>query len=121
MEPTVKEVLEGTKKSLLERGWCQNRVQTPTGERCLLGHLSWWNGGLGSECYSEENIKHRYWLSGYDMGRDFLINNLKKGSRGDAMVLSNWNDAPGRTKEEVLELLDKAIALCETNKTGETP
>lgn len=29
-----------------------------------------------------------------------------------AMYLTSWNDRPERTKEEVLELYDKAIASC---------
>ena len=33
--------------------------------------------------------------------------------------LGMWNDAPGRTKEEVLELYDKAIALASTEEGQE--
>lgn len=42
-------------------------------------------------------------------GVNETINFLRSLSGSDS--LTSWNDAPGRTQDEVLELLDKAICL----------
>lgn len=90
-------------KELIERGWCQrwiacdensNPVSIKSGKLpakfSLLGALIRAEAeGLGSYFFAY-NLLMRY------TGEDFT---------------GKWNDAKGRTKEEVIEVVDKAIAL----------
>ena len=81
-------------RSRIERGWCQGKMASPTGV-CAIGALS------GAVVY------------GHEAERAVKILNLAigEGSSQSWHDVIRWNDAPGRTKEEVLDLYDRAIAL----------
>ena len=51
-----------------------------------------------------------------DLGRMYLM----KAFGPSVNSIEMWNDAPGRTKEEVLALFDKAIAMAEADEAAET-
>lgn len=78
---------------ILERdGWCQGQYTNYRGEHCLAGAMGR-AAGL-SLFYEEEKV-----LSGL----------IKKDNPLDNIVC--WNDRLGRTKEQVIELLERAKEL----------
>jgi hypothetical protein len=86
---TIKETLVDMKQFLQDHNWIQKRLEDNKGGYCLLGALC----NVESEDYpSSATYK-------------FLCEHLQTPV-GD---LSSWNDAPGRTKDEVLAVLDQAI------------
>lgn len=84
-------------RALIERGWCQGEyAKDADGEAVGVREpraVAWCVRGA---CYAA-NVSA---LPLYDVQRD----------------LTNWNDHPGRTQAEVLNLFDEAIALA-TNPT----
>jgi hypothetical protein len=99
----IKDVLI-TARARCEKGWCQkaaavdaegNRVDTVSDEAvawCMLGGMV--------ECDYDT----------WDPARNLLMEFL------DGQYISQFNDTPGRTKEEVLAIFDKAIAAAEERK-----
>jgi hypothetical protein len=85
------EVLLLARERLLEKGWCTGKSWDPkTGKSCLFGAIT---------IVSEHDTVHPLVLASY------IERFLPKGCD-----LVTWNDTPGRTSEEILELLDKALA-----------
>ena len=91
----VKDILEKAITLLEEKGWFQHKA-TVTGQLCLVASLAWITK-QGEEYHEAYN----------------LLSGIAKGSSETYFFsLMEWNDAPGRTKEEVIELLKKGIASC---------
>lgn len=97
---TEREILRRAKEVLLERGLGKGVFQNEeTGAVCVRGAVGLATKGgdpvLG-ECtpVGVAAISH-------------LKNTLNVGTK---CALSNWNDAEGRTLEEVIDLIDQAIA-----------
>lgn len=88
-------------KRLLENGWCQHHYVNYSGdftnlkeEYCLVGAIN--------------HISSRNMVFSSDLINKFVeANNLTIVKRN--FTVTAWNDTPGRTKEEVLAALDKAI------------
>lgn len=97
---TTHEVLVGARNYLEEHGWVQATMTD--GERvCVLGAIKAASGRVA-----------RPWHCGLFPHVQVLIQALTgKVGAVSSDPLTRWNDAPGRTKEEVLDLFDKAIAL----------
>ncbi len=94
MEP--KEVLEKA-KSILERGWCQNQNKDYAGNYCMLGAMRKVDGLLHSRCGP----------------RNFVLRAIAKVTKkgiNDTYIVT-YNDAPKRTKEQVLKVMDLAIEM----------
>lgn len=94
---SVKDILIKAKSILEENGWCQNRYNGSNGEVCLSeaiqragGHQEY--GSFYMPPDSEVLMAHRY-----------ISSNILEDS------VYGWNDRKGRTKEEVMAALDKAI------------
>jgi hypothetical protein len=71
-----------------DHGWCQGTTTDKEGNKCILGAL----------CYVVE--KNRYNFDDYFIASRRLKNYTKS-------TVYSWNDAKGRTKEQVVELLNK--------------
>ena len=104
-------ILRGAKEVLLSTGWIQNQerrwnASRQTHEYCLVGAL-----GAG-----------RYERLGWAEYKEaYRVLTLALDSRGSpwAWIYDSpieFNDAKGRTLDEVIELIDLAIALCATAK-----
>ncbi len=78
---------------IIERGWCQGAYKR-NGCFCLSGALL----EVDVKCFDLE----------YDA--------VRKALRVDG-YLSTWNDAPGRTKDDVLNLLDNGIRRLHESET----
>jgi hypothetical protein len=91
-------------RARIEAGWCQGHMQrnrwTLHGrcpEYCLIGavrvDLPGWS------------------LGACDMAADLLLAAINRSWGGGWTQTSEFNDSPGRTKAQVLEVLDVAIAM----------
>ena len=85
----------------IEAGWIQHILYAPDGRCCLYGALL-----IADEREDENNPSH--------VGRevDYLLNALLL-KRGFSKGYIHYNDTIGRTKEEILQLLDEAIQSCD--------
>lgn len=88
------EVLRAAKKRLVERGWCQGTFEDGEGRCCSIGAINRASPPCGQ------------WPALLSFG-DVV--------GGSVFV---WNDAPGRTLEEVLAAFDKAIAAEEAKEAA---
>jgi hypothetical protein len=82
----VRRALKDTKKLLLEHGWIQGNFERD-GKYCLLGAL-------------QKTGRFEAWIPACYI--------LKKNTK-PTQELTSWNDKPGRTFDEVIQLLDDSI------------
>lgn len=88
-------------RGYIEQGWCQGELYHGNHEQhCTIGAIRM---ALGWHYPSKNPL--------YNKSIRRLVAALPEQHRRSSLVYSvmKWNDAPLRTKEEVLELLDKAI------------
>jgi hypothetical protein len=84
-------------KKVIEDGWCQHHYATEK-EHCLVGAIN--------------NISSRNMFLGSELMKKFIeANKLPIVARN--CTITFWNDAPGRTKKEVLAALDRTIEYLE--------
>ena len=88
------EVLEHMKENLFERGWCQGQLELETGEVCLSGALA-----------TLTNYEEYYALFALSTALDSIHKAIGGAS------IPGWNDEPGRTFNEVIEVIDKAAII----------
>ena len=87
------ELTEQAIEELETRGWCQGRLENETGEVCYLGAYEFAMAQLG---VSSWQLYREAWQASH---KEFA----ELGGKGTGYDIPAWNDAPGRTKEEVLE------------------
>jgi hypothetical protein len=80
----VREDIRRAREILVEEGWCQGHLRDSSGRHCLVGALM------------DATLAHS--TRRFHRARDRVA--FEVGSPVD------WNDCPGRTKEQVLELLE---------------
>jgi len=82
------------------RGWNQGNFQADDGEVCVRGafNSAWRQTSAGPPCFAE--VEFSLWLK--DLG---VLDRSPTGYY--ANYLADWNDEPGRTKEEVVGYLRK--------------
>ena len=88
---TTREVLLGAAEYLRKYGWIQWETGNHGGPRCALGAL---------ESVDIDSV--------YDDAEYRLLRTVGASS------VVKWNDAPGRTVEEVIAAFEKAAAECES-------
>lgn len=105
-------------KTILEtKGWIQNGFDGPSGSTCLDGALRYsttWDRTRPEGHDTKDAVyrkTRRYVLTAIDsLGSGTATEDaLTRGS------ITDWNDRHTRTKESVLEVLDKAIELAEAS------
>jgi hypothetical protein len=103
---TTREILTNA-RALIAKGWTQGHyARMASGYPCHENSqraVSWCL--VGAVCRAGE-IYLRQALDAVEYLREII-------GDPDLPLIGNWNDAPGRTQEEVLALLDRAIAACE--------
>lgn len=95
-------VVEALRASLIvlhTDGWCQNVSQNPAGQRCINGAI-----------FAVEDQP----MLILEIARRAASLHLRAKHPGGEYYVSTWNDNPGRTFEEVEELLNSTIAWVET-------
>lgn len=101
-EDPLIEVLERAAEIIQERGWCQGDAETPDGRVCLGRALT-----IARAELDDRRPVLLAWeadVSNYNLF-DWLIR-----LAGPKPGFSGWNDAPGRTKGEVLAAIYDEIA-----------
>lgn len=91
----IKKILTGAAAQIRARGWCQNEGADADGRCCVvraIGDTVMVNG-LPAEDFQLSSATC-YFLRGFIGQQDPI----------------KWNDTPGRTKEEVLDVLDRAAS-----------
>ena len=101
MTPTV-EILRRARELLVRDGWAQHVILSGDGRRCLMGAII--HAGQPTPADPEGN---RRWAAVEPVCKVI-------GHR----FIGQWNDAPGRTFEEVLAAFDRAITMEEAKVRG---
>lgn len=103
MSTTVEE-LQKMKDVLMEKGWCQGAlIHGGDGSVCLLGAHNIVVHGV----VVPAQLSSHLWYQGPTA--EALQNELVKGDWLGYSAVSQFNDWPGRTFNEVLGLIDSAI------------
>jgi hypothetical protein len=84
----VVEILSKARELLERGGWCQGTEYNYRGQRCLVGAV--------------------YYVAPTYLDARVAVAALQRETDGAWPAF--WNDKPGRTKEEVFELIDRVIA-----------
>lgn len=84
----VADVLREARGLIAKHGWCRNVYKNAFGEMCAAGAIRCASG--------DSKVKFE--------ARGFLCAAINGAS------ITQWNDRPRRTKEQVLEAFDRAIA-----------
>lgn len=87
---TLKDTLVEAKNQILTHGWIQRDLESAEGY-CIMGAI---------DAASFDDIES--FLSATSLVKSLLRD------RGHVNAVSSWNDAPHRTEQEVLNLLDEA-------------
>jgi len=82
--------LENAATLLRERGWCQNQYRRDDGACCAMGAIEATAGVSSRRALAAERL---------------LLERL------GCKYVEEWNDAPGRTADEVITALESAAAL----------
>lgn len=110
----AKQILEVAKRHLIERGWTRKAyARDELGEKMVVAHLVLYEGRppppaasyctLGAVYSSQEELANPV--------SHILETTRYLTSLVEDRCLDDWNDDPARTKEEVIELFDRAIAF----------
>lgn len=95
---SVQEDAQAVKQVLQEHGWCQGGYRDSHGRVCLLGAIFY--------MAVIEQIDEAEHDALVDAIRAKLRDRMEFMLPGMIVPISLWNDKPGRTVEEVYELLD---------------
>ncbi|MDP7733687.1 DUF6197 family protein [Mycobacterium paragordonae] len=109
----ILEILKNAKIELKNRGWGQGDLMKPNGNVCLLGAIGLASGNV--EAVEQED--HGVFEGEGPAAAAALVVAQALGFRSDdawftpepCEVVYNYNDETGRTEDDVLEALDKAI------------
>lgn len=92
----IKQLLVDAKKLIEEYGWIQCEFGSPEKGFCLIGAIRYI--GFQQPYTTDDYLEALYVL---------------KKLMPTSSPVSVWNDITGRTAEEVLNVLDKAVKLCD--------
>lgn len=102
----MKEYFAKAAEHIKTYGWCQGKMfDMSIGNKhpaCLIGSLYYVVGGGPYVFHSDHTI---IIVNGLELKLDEMVSNMLSRPRSSAM---EWNDAAGRTKEEVISLLEAA-------------
>ena len=104
LQKVVKETLQRTREIIDEQGWIQGAYQHRSAGYCVLG-------ALGKASWQQMALM----IPAKDLIWDTIEEQYPRDPtkmRGYVGV-AGWNDSPGRTKDEVLAVLDKTILKLE--------
>jgi hypothetical protein len=103
---SVKQNLRAAKQLIIDKGWAQGVYQNEEGCFCMVGA-----------------VRVAMGITAYDAQEGPMeppeIRAIVRGLRGMGKPIDwsgdiiDWNDAPGRTEREVLELFDEAIRIAD--------
>ena len=97
LNPDARHLLRA-KEWLLNHGWCQKPFDDVTGAGCVATAIGKTNDHRGADGFS-----WAAWWMCEAVGVEPSI--------WDGHSIGQWNDTPGRTLQEVLDMFDTAIAI----------
>jgi hypothetical protein len=108
---TILDVLKEARQ-LLQKGWCQNDHATDQKGHCVdIGdeNAACWclSGAVRHSLFGQYHLKIREEVF------TVLAQVIEMPYASPESAILNWNDKKGRTQEEVLMIVDKAIAKVE--------
>ncbi len=104
----VAEVLRDAVDVIDRQGWCQNELKSDDGRVCLWGAIGEAMGIIGDNNFIDPIVV------GYPRYDDYTqICKITNGLVTNYSTSAQWNDKPGRTKEEVQKFLLKSADLIE--------
>lgn len=102
MTPEAKALITGAVETLTERGWCQKLIQDNEGRCCILG-------AMDVVYHQGASYKSGTWEEAKQLISEAIASNGYPYYLFTSDTIIKFNDAPGRTKEEVLELLSGIV------------
>ena len=97
-----KTILLRAKEIIRERGWIQGTLESVSGGVCLVGACN-----LATK--EHHAGKDWDWLYESDPHQELELNRFFRANFG-AVTAACWNDQPDRTKQDVLDVLDRMAA-----------
>lgn len=100
MESADPELFDKAVEVLEQRGWCQGKLEATDGRVCAVGALraAAWGDPYSRTFPGEEKVD----VEPVERALD-AVNAVLSGPRARSMIVS-FNDEPGRTAEEVIDL-----------------
>lgn len=106
-DPVVVANLLLAARERVSQGWCQKEAEDDSGNVCLLGAIGVMQGAYDDGyCYAANAVN------------DYLRQWGPELFKQDMFPSINYNDAPNRTKEEVMDLLTDVSAAVLSGKIG---
>lgn len=107
-------------KGLLQRarlnvmdGWCQHvYYKDALGRPCGMGQASCYCA-MGALVQASCGYGDTFATHSFSRAARMLQDQVTKLEGNGLVNVQQWNDEPGRTKQEVVELYNKALAACE--------
>ena len=95
------ELLLAAADYLENHGWCQGKLTEPNGAACAIGAMHCGIGALrfGERPDTDKGLRISETITGFSL---YLAKQTGNGR------IADWNDAPGRTKEQVVSMLREA-------------
>lgn len=100
----IADILRAGKANIESKGWCQ-------GDEKALAEEGHPHGFCVATSVTDVTGLDNH--TTYNTGIDAMVLFKRANGIDPDLCIGRWNDAPGRTKEEVLAAFDKAIALAE--------
>jgi hypothetical protein len=108
---TVRTILIGASQIIRTRGWCRGKLLDERGAVCLLGAI--FEAGTGRSAamfYGGHEQCDEVTNAAWEIVEDLI--NARFGEIGESrLAVPGWNDQPSRTVEDVLKILDDAVAI----------
>src|SRR6185295_11040321 len=106
---TVLQILQEA-RALIAKGWTQGTYYTPDKSKfCLVGALSEASGPLDTHTLATDVRIQAYRKAAEAVAKGLMVDSTPGEHDEFYIGLVPFNDQPGRTKDEVLALIDKAI------------
>lgn len=104
-----RKIIEGAIKLLKEKGWHQGHYSGGRGELCAFGALSDSFFSLGHRWPQrwdrQENFDEDY--RAFRRAGDMVLE-----AAGTELSLPSWNDEEGRTLDDVIDAMERAVRAC---------
>ena len=108
---TTQTILIGAAHIITTRGWCRGTLLDEHGAVCLLGAIfESATGRSAATFYGAHEQCDALTHAAWDVIED-LINARFREAGEPRLTIPGWNDQPSRTVEDVLEILDDALAI----------
>lgn len=109
MTNTTDSILTAAGRIIDTTGWCQRSLGNWDRGFCAIGAVQTAVGGYGGSYAYDPAYRPALDLLADLIGREHC--HTMRGQTDAFMVVAGWNDAPHRTKDEVLDLFRQAAAI----------